>query len=186
MTCLPFAFIDGVGAPEMVLIFVLVLVLFGGQKLPEFARGLGKTLRELKKAAAGVEDEFKRALEEDERKQAAAALANQTPGATTDQAGPHSGHEASHDPHHDYYDHDHHHGGEHQEPTHGESGATTPAASGDPAGPVAEKHETATPALPEVSAAAGTAADGGTPSAPIQPATPPATPAPEGQTPKAP
>ena len=62
------AFIDGLGAPEMVLIFVLVLVLFGGQKLPEFARGLGKSIREFKKAAAGVEEEFKRALEEDERK----------------------------------------------------------------------------------------------------------------------
>jgi len=52
----------------MVLIFVVVLVLFGGQKLPEFARGLGKSIREFKKAAAGVEEEFKRALEEDERK----------------------------------------------------------------------------------------------------------------------
>jgi TatA/E family protein of Tat protein translocase len=62
------AFIDGLGAPEMVLIFVVVLVLFGGQKLPEFARGLGKSIREFKKAAAGVEEEFKRALDEDERK----------------------------------------------------------------------------------------------------------------------
>ena len=69
------AFIDGLGGPEMMLIFVLVLILFGGQKLPEFARGLGKSIREFKKAAAGVEEEFKRALEEDERKTAAAKLA---------------------------------------------------------------------------------------------------------------
>jgi TatA/E family protein of Tat protein translocase len=67
-TCASLAFIDGLGGPEMVLIFVIVLVLFGGQKLPEFARGLGKSIREFKKAAAGVEEEFKRALEEDERK----------------------------------------------------------------------------------------------------------------------
>lgn len=67
-TALPLlAFIDGLGAPEMGLIFVLILVLFGGQKLPEFARGLGKSIREFKKAASGVEEEFKRALEEDER-----------------------------------------------------------------------------------------------------------------------
>lgn len=65
------AFIDGIGAPEMGLIFVLILVLFGGQKLPEFARGLGKSIREFKKAAAGVEEEFKRALDEDERQRAA-------------------------------------------------------------------------------------------------------------------
>jgi sec-independent protein translocase protein TatA len=73
--CASLAFIDGVGTPEMMLIFVLVLVLFGGQKLPEFARGLGKTMREVKKAASGVEEEFKRALEEDERKSNAAQLA---------------------------------------------------------------------------------------------------------------
>ncbi len=68
------AFIDGVGGPEMLLIFVIVLMLFGGDKLPEFARGLGKTMRELKKAATGVEEEFKRAMEDDERKRNAGAL----------------------------------------------------------------------------------------------------------------
>lgn len=69
--CATLAFIDGVGSPEMLVIFVLVLLLFGGKKLPEFARGFGKTMREFKKAASGVEEEFKRALEEDERKQQA-------------------------------------------------------------------------------------------------------------------
>src|SRR4051812_25340966 len=62
------AFIEGLGGPEMVLILVIVLVLFGGEKLPDFARGLGKSIREFKKAATGVEEEFKRALEEDEQK----------------------------------------------------------------------------------------------------------------------
>src|SRR5882757_8787524 len=62
------AFIEGLGGPEMVLILVIVLVLFGGEKLPDFARGLGKSIREFKKAASGVEEEFKRALEEDEQK----------------------------------------------------------------------------------------------------------------------
>src|SRR5687768_4096912 len=75
MACASLAFIDGLGGPEMMLIFVIVLVLFGGQKLPEFARGLGKSIREFKKAAAGVEEEFKRALDEDERKTNAAKLA---------------------------------------------------------------------------------------------------------------
>jgi sec-independent protein translocase protein TatA len=68
----PVAFIDGLGGAEMLLIFAIVLLLFGGDKLPEFARGLGKTMRELKKAASGVEDEFRRAMEEDERKKFAA------------------------------------------------------------------------------------------------------------------
>src|SRR5436190_20686963 len=73
MVCASLAFIDGLGTPEMMLIFVIVLVLFGGQKLPEFARGLGKSMREFKKAAAGVEEEFKRAMEEDDKKKAATA-----------------------------------------------------------------------------------------------------------------
>ena len=69
-----FAFIDGLGGPEMMLVLVIVLLLFGGKKLPEFARGMGKTVREFKKAAAGVEEEFKRALEEEERKNATPAI----------------------------------------------------------------------------------------------------------------
>jgi sec-independent protein translocase protein TatA len=67
------ALIEGLGGSEMVLVFVVVLMLFGGKKLPEFARGLGKSIREFKKAAAGVEDELKRALEEDALQNAAAA-----------------------------------------------------------------------------------------------------------------
>lgn len=85
----PIAFIDGLGGPEMVLIFVIVLLLFGGDKLPEFARGIGKTMREFKKAASGVEEEFRRAMDEDERKRAAAALpvpANPDPSAKSDPA----------------------------------------------------------------------------------------------------
>src|SRR5215213_10008408 len=83
MVCASLAFIDGLGAPEMMLIFVIVLVLFGGQKLPEFARGLGKSIREFKKAAAGVEEEFKRALEEDERKHTTPQLAAPVSAAAT-------------------------------------------------------------------------------------------------------
>ncbi|MFM1850552.1 MAG: hypothetical protein RIS54_236 [Verrucomicrobiota bacterium] len=60
------AFIEGVGGPELMMILFVVLLLFGGQKLPEFARGLGKTMREFKKAAGNVEDEFKRAMDEAE------------------------------------------------------------------------------------------------------------------------
>ena len=68
----PLAFIDGIGGPEMMLILVIVLMLFGGQKLPELARGLGKSMKEFKKAATGVEEEFKRALNEDEQRKSIA------------------------------------------------------------------------------------------------------------------
>lgn len=49
----------------MLLIFVLILVLFGGKRMPELARGLGKSLRDFKRARDGVEDQIKRALEDD-------------------------------------------------------------------------------------------------------------------------
>ncbi len=58
------AFIEGIGGPELMMIMFIVLLLFGGQKLPEFAKGLGKSVREFKKAASNVEDEFKRAIED--------------------------------------------------------------------------------------------------------------------------
>ncbi len=70
----PTAFIEGVGGLEMMVILTLVLVMFGGKKLPEFARGLGKSVKEFKKAASGVEEEFKRALADDEAKKYIANL----------------------------------------------------------------------------------------------------------------
>jgi sec-independent protein translocase protein TatA len=57
------AIMDFLGGSEMLLIFFLILMLFGGQKMPELARGLGKAIREFKKATAGVEEEIKKALE---------------------------------------------------------------------------------------------------------------------------
>ncbi|MGA3007110.1 MAG: twin-arginine translocase TatA/TatE family subunit [Opitutaceae bacterium] len=53
-----------IGGTEIMVILVVVLILFGGDKLPEFARGLGKSIREFKKATSGIEEEFKRAMEE--------------------------------------------------------------------------------------------------------------------------
>ncbi len=61
---LPFSFIEGIGGPELMMILFVVLLLFGGQKLPELAKGFGKTMREFRKAANGVEEEFKRAVDD--------------------------------------------------------------------------------------------------------------------------
>lgn len=43
-----FAFLD-LGAPELILILLIVLLLFGGRKLPELARSMGSSMRELRK-----------------------------------------------------------------------------------------------------------------------------------------
>jgi len=45
-------------------IMLIALLLFGGDKLPGLAKGMGKAIREFKKAAGDVENEIKRAIEE--------------------------------------------------------------------------------------------------------------------------
>lgn len=49
-----------IGGAEMMLILAVVLLLFGGKKLPELARGLGKGIREFKDASEGVKREIHR------------------------------------------------------------------------------------------------------------------------------
>ncbi|MGB4399320.1 MAG: twin-arginine translocase TatA/TatE family subunit [Daejeonella sp.] len=44
----------GLGGPELILIGAAVLLLFGGKKLPELMRGLGKGINEFKNAKEGV------------------------------------------------------------------------------------------------------------------------------------
>jgi len=41
------------GAPEIILILVIILVLFGGKKIPELMKGLGKGMKEFKDAQNG-------------------------------------------------------------------------------------------------------------------------------------
>lgn len=43
----------GLGATELIVIFVIVLLLFGGRKIPELMRGLGKGVKEFKDAKDG-------------------------------------------------------------------------------------------------------------------------------------
>ncbi len=48
------------GGGEIMLILAVVLLLFGGKKLPELARGLGKGIRDFKDASEGVKREIHR------------------------------------------------------------------------------------------------------------------------------
>jgi sec-independent protein translocase protein TatA len=58
------AFIGGLGGQEMILIFVVILLLFGAKKIPELARGLGKSMGEFKKAREEFEREIVKAEDE--------------------------------------------------------------------------------------------------------------------------
>lgn len=55
------------GGPEMILIFALVLLLFGAKKLPQLARGIGKSTGEFKKAKQEFENEIKSAVDDAEK-----------------------------------------------------------------------------------------------------------------------
>ncbi len=55
------------GTPELLIIAVLVLVLFGAKKLPMFARSLGKSMGEFKRAREEFETELHKAQDEAER-----------------------------------------------------------------------------------------------------------------------
>ena len=48
-----------IGWPQIVLIVVIVLILFGGKKLPELMKGLGKGMKEFKDATKDLNDENK-------------------------------------------------------------------------------------------------------------------------------
>jgi sec-independent protein translocase protein TatA len=59
--------IGGIGAQELLLILLIILLLFGARKIPEIARGLGKSVAEFKKGTKDLEEEIKR--EEPEQRQ---------------------------------------------------------------------------------------------------------------------
>lgn len=56
--------------PEMVMIFIVILLLFGAKKLPELARGVGKSMGEFKKAKEEFEHEITRSEAEVRTKEA--------------------------------------------------------------------------------------------------------------------
>ncbi len=54
--------------PELILIAFVILLLFGGRKLPELMKGLGKGIREFNNAKANIESEVKDSMKEIEKK----------------------------------------------------------------------------------------------------------------------
>jgi sec-independent protein translocase protein TatA len=55
------------GTGEIILILVIVLIFFGAKKIPELAQGLGKGLREFRKAARDIQEEVEKPSEEQKK-----------------------------------------------------------------------------------------------------------------------
>jgi len=54
----------GLGTPEIILILAVVLVLFGGRKIPELMRGLGQGVREFNAAKSNIKTEIEENMKE--------------------------------------------------------------------------------------------------------------------------
>ena len=59
MNTLSLLFIGSLGAPEIIIIALVVLLLFGGKKIPELMRGIGKGVRSFKEGINGIEKDIK-------------------------------------------------------------------------------------------------------------------------------
>ena len=56
------------GGGEWIIILLAILLLFGGKKIPELMRGIGKGIREFNNAKSSIEEEIKEGMKEAERK----------------------------------------------------------------------------------------------------------------------
>lgn len=50
-------FTSGIGAPELIIILVIVMIIFGVGRLPEIGSAMGRAIRELRKSQAGEDEE---------------------------------------------------------------------------------------------------------------------------------
>lgn len=66
------------GGMEWVIILIAILLLFGGRKIPELMRGLGKGIREFNSARANVKEEIEKGMKDDEKPAKSADSDSQT------------------------------------------------------------------------------------------------------------
>ncbi len=67
----------GIGSQELLILFLVVLLLFGADRIPEVARAVGKSIRDFKRAAGEIENEFQEVAKQQD------LLTGKKPGAST-------------------------------------------------------------------------------------------------------
>jgi len=68
MTMSSLLFIGPLGTTEVLVILFIILLLFGGKKIPELMRGLGKGIREFNAAKANISSEIETGIKEEDKK----------------------------------------------------------------------------------------------------------------------
>jgi sec-independent protein translocase protein TatA len=63
-----FLFIGPLGTTEVLVILFIILLLFGGKKIPELMRGFGKGIREFNAAKANISSEIENGIKEEDKK----------------------------------------------------------------------------------------------------------------------
>jgi sec-independent protein translocase protein TatA len=71
-----------IGMPELIVILVIALIIFGPRKLPELGRSLGKSINEFKKASNELVSSFEEEVRVDQQRTAATAAAATPPAFT--------------------------------------------------------------------------------------------------------
>ena|SRR5438309_728995 len=72
-----------IGMPELIIILVIALIIFGPRKLPELGRSLGRSINEFKKASNELRSTLEEEIRVDEQREKATAAASATPPAAT-------------------------------------------------------------------------------------------------------
>ena len=62
-----YLFVSLPGGGEWIIILLAILLLFGGRKIPELMRGLGKGIREFNAARANIKEEIESGMKEDDK-----------------------------------------------------------------------------------------------------------------------
>jgi sec-independent protein translocase protein TatA len=71
--------LGSLGMPELVVILVIALIVFGPKRLPELGRSLGQTINEFKKGANALRDSVEAEIERDNQRHQSAAVAAAVP-----------------------------------------------------------------------------------------------------------
>jgi sec-independent protein translocase protein TatA len=79
-----------IGMPELIIILVIALIIFGPRKLPELGKSLGKSINEFKRASQDLQNTLEQEIKLEEQKAAASssAAATAAPSGTVAEQGP--------------------------------------------------------------------------------------------------